>query len=79
MHVFPITKNSDEYDENINEILGYQVLDSKGVILAKAETKEEALESALAIAYLAESNEDTSKKVTLGHKMFSQKMLAKTK
>ena len=72
MHVFPIT--SDESDENISEILGYQVLDAKGVVLAKAETEAEAREKALLAMYLDESNEDNSKKIKLDPKLFKKRV-----
>jgi len=73
MYVFPIT--SGESDENIDEILGYQVLDAKGVVLAKGETEEEAREKALLTMFLTESNEDKSRKIKLDPKLFRKKMV----
>ena len=73
MNIFPITKSSDEFDD-INEILGYQVLDSKGVVLATAETEAEAREKALLAMYLSESNEDNSKKIKLDPKLFKKRV-----
>ena len=72
MHVFPIT--SDESDENISEILGYQVLDAKGVVLAKGETEEEAKEKALLAMFFTESNGDNPKKIKLDPKLFKKRV-----
>ncbi len=72
MHIFPII-SSDEFD-NVSEILGYQVVDSKGIVLGKGETEEEAREKALLAMYLAESNEDNSKKIKLDQKLFKKRV-----
>lgn len=72
MNIFPITKSSDEFDD-VSEILGYQVLDSKGMVIASGETEEEAKEKALVSMYLAESNEDNLRKIKLDPKLFKKR------
>ena len=71
MHIFPIL--SDNSDEAINEILGYQILDSEGIIISKAETVEEALDQALLKSYMVESNEDNRKDIKLGSKLINRR------
>jgi hypothetical protein len=73
MNIFPILKDSDE-NEAFSEILGYQVLDEKGNILARGEDMDECREKALIAMYLAECNEATSKKITLHPKLLNKKV-----
>jgi len=77
MNVFPITKSSDEYGD-IDEILGYQIIDKHGAVIASGETEEEAREKALLSMYLSESNAEPPKKIKLGGKMLGHNMLSKT-
>lgn len=59
MHVFPILENhSNEHNEELAKIIGYQVLSSDGMLLAKGETPTEAKEAALVAMFLLESNGD---------------------
>lgn len=76
MNIFPILKDSDE-NEAFNEILGYQVLDEKGNVVAKGESIEECKEKTLLAMYLAECNEATSKKITLHPKLLNKKVAQK--
>jgi hypothetical protein len=76
MNIFPITKSSDEFDD-ISEIIGYQVLDSKGLVIGSGETEEEAREKALLTMYLAESNEENSRKIKLDITLLRKKMVQK--
>ena len=74
MHIFPITKASgDDMDETVNEILGYEVLNDRGVVLGRGEDEEGARNAALLNSYLAESNGKTSKKIKLGRKLTNKK------
>lgn len=78
MHIFPITKvSSGEFDEDITEILGYKVVSPDGKVLGTGEDEEEALQAALAVSYLAESNEDNSRKIKLDPKLFRKKTAQK--
>ncbi|OGZ65184.1 MAG: hypothetical protein A3C50_03015 [Candidatus Staskawiczbacteria bacterium RIFCSPHIGHO2_02_FULL_43_16] len=72
MNIFPIKACEDNQDEAFSEILGFQVLDSNGRILATGENEEEARNAALTALFLSESN-PISKKVKLGHKLISKK------
>ena len=77
MHIFPIIKNSDELDGDISEIIGFQAVNSKGIVLGRGESEEEARENALAVMYLAESNEDNSRKIKLDPKLFRKRLSQK--
>lgn len=82
MNIFPIFKKfwneiEDQWEET-PEILGYQMLGDDGVVIASGETPDEVQESALISAFLTESNENTPKKVKLGHRMLRPKMVSKT-
>ena len=76
MNIFPITRSSDEF-EDISEIIGYQVLDSKGLVIGCGETEEEAREKALTSMYLAESNEDNYRRIILNPKMLRKRVVRK--
>lgn len=74
MNVFPIFKEDfEDNNELVNEILGYQVVDSKGMVISKGETPAEATERALAIMYLNESNPKT--KIKLNKRIFIKKAI----
>ena len=60
-------------DGAVSEILGYQILDEKGVVIGRGEDEEEARNAALLSLYLQESNGKLSKKVKLGRKLIGKK------
>lgn len=76
MDIFPIKKLEwDEQEENWvegEETIGYQAIAPDGRILAKGETISEVSESVLVSAYLAESNEENSRKIHLAPKLFQK-------
>ena len=50
METFPILAESEE-NEEFSQILGYQVVDTKGKIIARGETPAEAEQNAIAVLY----------------------------
>jgi hypothetical protein len=74
MHVFPILEShSNEHDEEFAKVIGYQVLDSNGVLLAKGESPTEAKEAALVAMFLSESNGNTSKPLKQNRGLLSKR------
>jgi len=73
MHVFPILEgHSNEHDEEFAKVIGYQVLSSDGVLLAKGESPAEATEAALAVMFLSESNSNTSKTLRRNRRLLNR-------
>jgi hypothetical protein len=75
MNIFPLFKaGSDDLDGDLSEIIGFQAVNSKGVVLGRGESEEEARENALIAMYLAESNEDSPRKIKLDPKLFKKRV-----
>lgn len=72
MNIFPIIAYEDDQDEALSEVLGFQVLDSRGRILGTGENEEEAKNAALTAWFLSESN-PISKKIKLGRNLIGKK------
>ncbi|OGZ66327.1 MAG: hypothetical protein A3C50_01235 [Candidatus Staskawiczbacteria bacterium RIFCSPHIGHO2_02_FULL_43_16] len=76
MHTFPILENySNENNEEFAKVIGFQVLDNNGVLLAKGETEIEATEKALMVAYLSDSNANTSKPLRRNRRLLNKKAI----
>lgn len=75
-HIFPIFKkvwNEADCDWlETDEILGYEALNSKGVVIAKGETPDE-IEAMLVSSFLEEANENNQRRIKLDPKMFRKK------
>ncbi|OGZ28560.1 MAG: hypothetical protein A2427_02340 [Candidatus Nealsonbacteria bacterium RIFOXYC1_FULL_40_7] len=76
-HIFPIFKKVwNEADGDwleTDEILYYEALDTKGAVIARAETPAD-IEATLVSSYLEESNADNTRKIKLDPKMFRKKV-----
>jgi shikimate kinase len=78
MEIFTINEEfySDREGEMVEtgKILGYKVVAPNGKILGQGETEQEAMEKALTVAYLSESNENTYEKIKRKRRLFSKKV-----